>query len=288
VLLSLNHTEWACHFTSTANITACSASHGERWVTYVKDASDPTKFTMGLGFIAAGNDVKPPATVTVARCKADCSESQACKAVSFMQAAADVNKTDGTAKCYWKKVSGYTHQKSNCVAPGGAGKPACSPLPGEMGLGGYYGHYQGHWMSATAFLYNTTGNVTIKQAAAKNVGVLAQVMDAWKAKYHVDGYLFPYDPLVWDKLLAGHGARPYYSVPFYTLHKLMAGLLDQWTFAANEQAYELVQRMASWVHMRVEAVLADPEGGEELWQRVLGCEWGGMNDVSCPLLHPVN
>ena len=32
-----------------------------------------------------------------------------------------------------------------------------------------------------------------------------------------DGYLFPYDPLVWDKLLSGHGAAPYYSVPFYTL-----------------------------------------------------------------------
>eukprot|EP01050_Picozoa_sp_SAG11_P011335 SAG11_NODE_1194_length_5548_cov_3.456414_3_plen_50_part_00 len=34
-------------------------------------------------------------------------------------------------------------------------------------------------------------------------------MEAWKAKYSVDGYLFPYDPLVFDKLLAGHGAGPY-------------------------------------------------------------------------------
>jgi DUF1680 family protein len=195
-----------------------------------------------------------------------------------MQSAAEVNRSDGMVKCYWKKTSGYTHQKTNCVAPGGEGKPSCSPLPGEMGLGGYYGHYQGHWMSATAFLYNTTGNETIKEAAAENIAVLADVMAAWKAKYNVDGYLFPYDPVVWDKLLAGHGAKPYYSVPFYTLHKLMAGLLDQYTFAGNEQAYQLVRKMASWVHQRVEAVIASP-GGEALWQQVLKCEWGGMNDV---------
>ena len=181
--------------------------------------------------------------------------------------------------------------QDDCVAPGGEGKPACSPLPGEMGLGGYYGHYQvrtpyslllttptctyhahhahhvrhvrhahhthyqGHWLSATAFLVNATGNATVAAAAERVVEVYASVMEAWHARYgdattapchtntlitshtpcHLphtpdhatpvcyrygdaeDGYLFPYDPLVWDKLLAGHGAAPYYSVPFYTL-----------------------------------------------------------------------
>ena len=180
--------------------------------------------------------------------------------------------------------------QDDCVAPGGEGKPACSPLPGEMGLGGYYGHYQartpyslltpcctyhahhahhahhthytyytyyqGHWLSATAFLVNATGNATVAAAAERVVEVYASVMEAWRARYgdattapchaytllsrhaplvarhpshtpgHAtpairygdaeDGYLFPYDPLVWDKLLSGHGAAPYYSVPFYT------------------------------------------------------------------------
>ena len=91
------------------------------------------------------------------------------------------------------------------------------------------------------------------------------------------GNLFPYDPLVWDQLLAGLGAGPYYTVPFYTLHKLMAGLLDQWEFAGNAKAFEMVKKMAAWVRGRVEATLAS--GGEELWQRVLQVEWGGMNDV---------
>lgn len=279
VLLSLNHTEWACHFTSTANLTKCTTSGGVRWITLVKNLTDPTEFTKGFGFIAAGNDVKPPANVSVTACKAACTASSACKAVSFEESIADENKTDTMVKCYWKKTAAYVPQKTNCVAPGGADKPSCSPLPGEMGLGGYYGHYQGHWMSATAFLYNTTGNATVKKAADRNIALLADVMKAWKAKYSVDGYLFPFDPIVWDKLLAGHGAGPYYSVPFYTLHKLMAGLLDQYHFAGNTQAYEMVQKMAQWVHDRVEAVLADPQGGMDLWQKVLLTEWGGMNDV---------
>ena len=35
--------------------------------------------------------------------------------------------------------------------------------------------------------------------------------------------------------------------------------------------------MAGWVHWRVEQCIAS--GGQDLWQRVLGTEWGGMNDV---------
>ena len=60
-----------------------------------------------------------------------------------MQRLEDENKTDDVVKCYWKTTAAFTLQKKNCVAPGGTNKPSCSPLPGEMGLGGYYGHYQG-------------------------------------------------------------------------------------------------------------------------------------------------
>ena len=188
VLLSLNMSRWACHFTTTANLTSCGAS--------------------------------------------------------------------------------------NCVAAGAG--PPCAPLPGEMGLGGYYGHYQGHWLSATAFLYNNTRNATVKAAADGAIATLARVMDAWAAKYpDRDGYLFPYDPLVFDQLLRGEGAQPYYSVPFYTLHKIMAGLLDQWTHAGSAQARDLVERMAAWVA----DATAFADDDDELWQTVLLTEWGGMNDV---------
>ena len=74
-------------------------------------------------------------------------------------------------------------------------------------------------------------------------------------------------------------------MPFYTLHKLMAGLLDQHTHAGSSLAYTLVTRMAAWVGRRVAATLS--AGGEALWQRVLLTEWGGMNDVLYALQPPV-
>ena len=67
----------------------------------------------------------------------------------------------------------------------------------------------------------------------------------------------------------------------------MAGLLDQHLYCGNSQALDLVKKMAAWVHDRVEGVIEGP-GGMELWQRVLGTEWGGMNDVRRLFSHLVN
>ena len=269
VLLSLNMSQWACHFTTAANLTACVAA-ASPWNAYVKADPNATAahatYTHKAGSLAAGGDVKPAQTVAFRDCEAFCSRTAACRGFTF-EGTANASTPSAQVKCHWKAHVALTPAaKPNCIAPGGAGKPVCRPLPGEMGLGGYYGHYQGHWLSATAFLVNATGNATARALAARNVATLAAVMDAWRGKYGHDGYLFPYDPLVFDQLLAGRGAGPYYSVPFYTLHKLMAGLLDQWDFAGNAQAYGLVRRMAAWVRARVEACIA--AGGMELWQKV--------------------
>ena len=272
VLLSLNLSQYACHFTTTANLTTCLAPKAT-WHSYQKTA---TGFVHKAGFLAAGDDVKPPAQVTFAACEAFCASNASCAGITFEDPEPEPTHP---IKCYWKSTFRLTPQggMGNCVALGGEGKPSCSPLPGEMGLGGYYGHYQGHWLSATAFLFNNTGNETVRATAATVIETFASVMAAWKAKYGYDGYLFPYDPLVFTKLLAAQGAGPYYSVPFYTLHKLMAGLLDQYEFAQSARALELVCKMATWVGSVVDKTLAT--GGQALWQRVLGTEWGGMNDV---------
>eukprot|EP00966_Prymnesium_polylepis_P185661 4303663-Prymnesium_polylepis.1 len=270
--MSLNLTQYACHFTTTANLTACAAPKAT-WQSFQKKSSG---FVHKTGFLASGDDVRPPANVTLAACEAFCASNSSCVGITFED---PLPAPTHPVKCYCKSVFRLTPQggQGNCVAPGGAGKPVCTPLPGEMGLGGYYGHYQGHWLSATAFLYNNTGNETVRARAAAALEVFADVMDAWKAKYGYDGYLFPYDPLVFTKLLAAHGAGPYYSVPFYTVHKLMAGLVDQYEFAGSALALELVVKMAAWVGSVVDATIAS--GGQELWQRVLLTEWGGMNDV---------
>ncbi|KAK3239640.1 hypothetical protein CYMTET_50452 [Cymbomonas tetramitiformis] len=141
--------------------------------------------------------------------------------------------------------------------------------------------HEGHWLSATAFLYNNTGDSAVRAKAAKLVATLHQCMVEWAKKYGqgMNGYLFPYDPLVFKILERESPNTPHrlYSVPFYTLHKLMAGLLDQYTHAGNAQAFEMVQAMGEWVARNVARTLQ--RGGQSLWQSVLGTEWGGMNEV---------
>jgi hypothetical protein len=57
--------------------------------------------------------------------------------------------------------------------------------------------------------------------------------------------------------------------------QIMAGLLDQSQLAGDAQALTMVTALADWVVQRVDKTLA--RGGQQLWQCVLGTEWGGMN-----------
>ena len=61
--------------------------------------------------------------------------------------------------------------------------------------------------------------------------------------------------------------------PFYTIHKIMAGLLDMYVYCGNEQALDMVQKMAGWT-----AGYTGPLSYEHM-QRVLGTEYGGMGEV---------
>lgn len=62
-------------------------------------------------------------------------------------------------------------------------------------------------------------------------------------------------------------------VPWYTMHKILAGLTDAYVIAGNRQALTLANRLAGWVAKRANA------WSEELKQVVLETEYGGMNDA---------
>ena len=63
VLLSLNFSQWACHFTTAANLTKCETA-SEPWHAFVKQeanassSASPT-YVHEMGFLQAGDDVKP-------------------------------------------------------------------------------------------------------------------------------------------------------------------------------------------------------------------------------------
>ena len=72
----------------------------------------------------------------------------------------------------------------------------------------------------------------------------------------------------------GHGNG---NVPYYSLHKTLAGLLDVWRYMENTQARDVLLRMAAWVDTRT-ARLTTAQ-----MQTTLRVEFGGMNAVLADL-----
>jgi uncharacterized protein len=127
------------------------------------------------------------------------------------------------------------------------------------------GHFVGHYLSACALLYAATGDKAIKSKADELVAVLA----ACQAALNLNGYLSAFPSEFFDRL----DRRENVWAPFYTMHKIMAGLLDMNTHASNDQALDVVVKMAGWVDAWTTSK------SEAHMQDILNTEYGGMNEV---------
>ena len=61
--------------------------------------------------------------------------------------------------------------------------------------------------------------------------------------------------------------------PYYTLHKIMAGLLDFHIQTGSALALKVCDRLGDYLHGRITALIASK--GEAWWQRCLDTEYGG-------------
>ncbi len=61
-------------------------------------------------------------------------------------------------------------------------------------------------------------------------------------------------------------------VPWYTMHKILAGLVDTYKYTGNQTALQVAEKLGDWVYARVSG------WNEATKSRVLGIEYGGMND----------
>ena len=61
-------------------------------------------------------------------------------------------------------------------------------------------------------------------------------------------------------------------VPWYTMHKIMAGIIDVYNYTGNETALELAKGLGDWVYGRTSSWSSATK------RTVLGIEYGGMND----------
>ena len=130
------------------------------------------------------------------------------------------------------------------------------------------GHSMGHYLSAVAIMYASTGDVRFKQRGDLLVAELAKVQAAESAKFH-PGYLSAFPEEFFDRL----DKRTQVWAPWYTIHKIMAGLLDMYQEAHNQQALDVLKKQAGWVRFRVDQLT------EAQQQADLRTEFGGMAEV---------
>jgi DUF1680 family protein len=130
------------------------------------------------------------------------------------------------------------------------------------------GHAVGHYLSALALMYAATGDDRFKARADLMVAALATVQDAEAKRFH-PGYLSAFPEEFFDRV----EARQKVWAPYYTIHKIMAGLVDAHELCGNARALDIVTKMADWVKFRVDRI------SDEQQQAALGTEHGGMNEV---------
>ncbi len=126
------------------------------------------------------------------------------------------------------------------------------------------GHFVGHYLSACALMYASTGDDKLKKKGNAVVAGLAECQ-----KRLGSGYLSAFPEEFFDRVEA---TRPVWA-PYYTLHKIYAGLLDMYVYCNNQEALEVCKKFADWVIAR------NSKLSDEQMQRMLGNEHGGMNEV---------
>lgn len=156
-----------------------------------------------------------------------------------------------------------------------AGLPLKAKVYGGWESEGLSGHTLGHYLSAISLMYASTGNPEFKNRVNYIVGELARCQSARKS-----GYVgaIPNEDSLFYKVSKGDIRSSGFDLnggwaPWYTVHKVMAGLVDAYLYCGNEQSLKVAISMADWTGNTLKDL------NEEQMQKMLRCEYGGMNDV---------
>ncbi|KAH8164364.1 hypothetical protein CIB48_g3882 [Xylaria polymorpha] len=138
-------------------------------------------------------------------------------------------------------------------------------------------HMQGHFLTAWAQCWATLQDTTCRDRATYFVAELAKCQANNGNAGFAAGYLsgFPES----DFTLLETGKLTNGNVPYYVIHKTMAGLLDVWRHIGDANAKAVLLSLAGWVNQRT-AKLSTSQ-----MQTVMNTEFGGMNDVLAELYY---
>ena len=108
------------------------------------------------------------------------------------------------------------------------------------------GHMLGHYLSALSGFYFQTKSKEAKEKLDYTVKCIKEIQ-------REDGYFGGIPSTPFDNVFSSGGSFNVdrfsladYWVPWYSLHKIFAGLIDSYTFGKNEDALGIVTKMADW------------------------------------------
>ncbi|MEP7377044.1 MAG: beta-L-arabinofuranosidase domain-containing protein [Chitinophagaceae bacterium] len=140
---------------------------------------------------------------------------------------------------------------------------------------GLSGHTLGHYLSACAMMYISTGDKRFKEKVDYIADELEKCQQARQT-----GYIgaIPNEDTLFTKVARGEIKSGGFDLnggwsPWYTVHKVMAGLLDAYLYTENKKALKLATGMADWTYNTISHLTT------EQLDKMLNCEYGGMNDV---------
>lgn len=140
---------------------------------------------------------------------------------------------------------------------------------------GLSGHTLGHYLSAASMMFSSTGSVEFQN----RVNYIIDELDKCQAA-RISGYVgaIPDEDSIFEKVKKGEIRSSGFDLnggwsPWYTVHKLMAGLCDAYLYADNRKALDIVVKMSDWVFETVYHL------EDSIRLEMLNCEYGGMNEV---------
>ncbi|HMV51084.1 MAG TPA: glycoside hydrolase family 127 protein, partial [Blastocatellia bacterium] len=141
------------------------------------------------------------------------------------------------------------------------------------------GHIAGHYLSGASLMYAATGDARFKERVDYLIREMKEVQDK-----QGDGYLGAIfnGKEQMTEVSKGNIRSASFDLngmwsPWYTLHKTYAGLRDAYHYTGNRAALELEIKFAAWC----ESIMSKLDDAQT--QKMLGTEFGGMNEVLADL-----
>ena len=144
-----------------------------------------------------------------------------------------------------------------------AGKKGKAELYGGWENSNIQGHTMGHYLTALAQAFAACGDGELKATADYVVDCLYECQAE-------SGYLAAIPEEHYIKLERGITEGTW--VPWYTMHRILSGLIAVYKFTGNKTALTIASRLGDWVFSRTAYWDA------EMQKTVLNIEYGGMND----------